>query len=105
MEKIPELLNTFSHVEKSLTRNTQTGQNEVSLVFRKKYDDGTVKMVALRVIKGNILSFKMPIQIKNATDQKLLPLTVVESSHPKSSTSYSLRWFYEELRTLSEEPL
>ena len=58
LTKIPEILNSFSSVEKSLTRNTQTGQTDVSLVFRKKFDDGIVRMVALRVIKTNILSLK-----------------------------------------------
>ncbi|PHO09939.1 hypothetical protein CPG37_06250 [Malaciobacter canalis] len=32
---IPIILNRFTSVEKSLTRNKQTGQNDVSLVFRK----------------------------------------------------------------------
>ncbi|QKF77378.1 hypothetical protein [Arcobacter defluvii] len=58
LSKIPEILNSFSSIEKSLTRNTQTGQTDVSLVFRKKFDDGVVRMVALRVIKSKILSFK-----------------------------------------------
>jgi chloramphenicol O-acetyltransferase len=58
LSKIPEILNSFSSIEKSLTRNTQTGQTDVSLVFRKKFDDGVVRMVALRVIKFKILSFK-----------------------------------------------
>ena len=58
LTKIPEILNSFSSVEKSLTRNTQTGQTDVSLVFRKKFDDGIVRMVALRVIKTKILSLK-----------------------------------------------
>ena len=35
--------------------------------------------------------------MKNATDQKLLPLTVIESFHPKSDTYRSLRWFCEKL--------
>lgn len=56
--KIPEILNSFNSVEKSLTRNAQTGQNDVSLVFRKKFDDGIVRMVALRVIKTKVLSLK-----------------------------------------------
>ena len=56
--KLPELLNNFSSVEKSLTRNKQTGQTDVSLVFRKKFDDNIVRMVALRIIKGKILSLR-----------------------------------------------
>lgn len=58
LPRLPEILNKFSHVEKSLTRNTQTGQTDVSLIFRKKFEDGTVQMVALRVIKQKYLSFK-----------------------------------------------
>lgn len=58
LSKIPEILNGFSSVEKSLTRNTQTGQTDVSLVFRKEFNDGIVRMVALRVIKTKILSLK-----------------------------------------------
>ncbi|OCL98830.1 hypothetical protein AAX29_01340 [Aliarcobacter thereius] len=58
LSKIPEILNSFSSVEKSLTRNTQTGQTDVSLVFRKEFNDGIVRMVALRVIKTKILSLK-----------------------------------------------
>jgi len=36
LHMLPDILNNFSHVEKSLTRNTQTGQTDVNLVFRKK---------------------------------------------------------------------
>ena len=56
--KVPIILNSFSHVEKSITQNKQTKQNEVSLVFKKTFEDGTIKMVALRIIRGNILSLK-----------------------------------------------
>jgi hypothetical protein len=58
LTKLPEILNSFSHVEKSLTRNAQTGQTDVSLVFRKKFDDDIVRMVALRMMKGKTLSLK-----------------------------------------------
>ncbi|WP_375725256.1 hypothetical protein LXN10_07605 [Arcobacter sp. KX21116] len=58
LSKLPELLNDFSSVEKSLTRNKQTGKTDVSLVFRKKFDDDIVRMVALRIIKGKILSLR-----------------------------------------------
>lgn len=56
--KVPIILNSFSHVEKSITQNKQTKQNEVSLVFKKTLEDGTIKMVALRIMRGNILSLK-----------------------------------------------
>ncbi len=58
LQNLPEVLNNFSHVEKSLTRNSQTGQTDVSLVFRKKINDDAVQMVALRIMKGKILSLK-----------------------------------------------
>ncbi|PRM95079.1 hypothetical protein QT384_00725 [Arcobacter cryaerophilus gv. pseudocryaerophilus] len=58
LNRLPEILNSFNSVEKSITRNTQSGQTDVSLVFRKKLDDGIVRMVALRVIKTKILSLK-----------------------------------------------
>lgn len=56
--KVPIILNSFSHVEKSITPNKQTKENEVSLVFKKTLEDGTIKMVALRIIRGDILSLK-----------------------------------------------
>lgn len=58
LHKIPEVLNNFNSIEKSITKDTETRQNNVSLVFRKKFNDGIVRMVALRIIKGNILSLK-----------------------------------------------
>jgi len=58
LEKIPEILNHFSSVEKSLTRNKQTGYTDVSLVFKKKFNDDIVRMVALRIMKNKILSLK-----------------------------------------------
>jgi len=57
LPKLPEILNNFSHVEKSITRNRR-GQTDVSLVFRKKFDDGIARMVALRVIEEKVLSLK-----------------------------------------------
>lgn len=58
LTKIPDILNYFNSVEKSITQNKQTKRNEVSLVFRKKFDDDIVRMVALRVMRGKILSLK-----------------------------------------------
>ncbi len=58
LPKLPEVLNSFTHVEKSLTKNGQTGQTDVSLVFRKKFDDNTVQMVALRIIRKQTLSLR-----------------------------------------------
>lgn len=55
---IPTILNHFSSVEKSLTRNKQTGQNDVSLVFRKNFDNDVIRMVSLRIMKKKILSLR-----------------------------------------------
>ena len=57
LTKLPDILNNFSHVEKSITKNRR-GQTDVSLVFRKKFDDGTIRMVALRIIEEKVLSLK-----------------------------------------------
>ena len=57
LPKLPDILNNFTHVEKSITRNRR-GQPDVSLVFRKKFDDGIVRMVALRIIEEKTLSLK-----------------------------------------------
>jgi hypothetical protein len=57
LSKLPDILNNFSHVEKSITRNRR-GQTEVSLVFRKRFEDGIIRMVALRVIEEKVLSLK-----------------------------------------------
>ncbi|WP_157279086.1 PBECR3 domain-containing polyvalent protein [Aliarcobacter butzleri] len=55
---IPSILNHFSSVEKSLTRNKQTGQNDVSLVFKKKFDNDVIRMVSLIIMKKKILSLR-----------------------------------------------
>lgn len=57
LPKLPEILNNFSSVEKSIIKNRR-GQTEVSLVFRKKFEDGIVRMVALRIIEDKVLSLK-----------------------------------------------
>lgn len=58
LHKIPELINNFTSVEKSITRNRITGHNDVSLVFKKKYADETIRMVSLRLMRDKTLSFK-----------------------------------------------
>ncbi len=70
LEKIPDILNTFFQVEKSITRNPQTGGTEISLVFRKKIDSNIIQMVSLRVIRDKELSFKTVFR-KDTADQKL----------------------------------
>ena len=56
--EIPNILNNFDKVEKSIIRNNQTGKNEVSLVFRKKLNNNKIQMVALRILNNKILSLK-----------------------------------------------
>jgi hypothetical protein len=56
--EIPNILNNYDEIEKSITRNNQTGQNEISLVFRKKLNSNKIQMVALRVFNNKILSLK-----------------------------------------------
>lgn len=58
LNRLSEILNSFNSVEKSLTRNEITGQTDVNLVFKKIFDDGTVRMVAIKIIRGKILSLK-----------------------------------------------
>ncbi|MFW2525462.1 hypothetical protein ACN5O8_07015 [Aliarcobacter butzleri] len=76
LPKLPEILNNFSSVEKSIIKNRR-GQTEVSLVFRKKFEDGIVRMVALRIIEDKVLSLKTFFDHKKVADQKLLHSTVV----------------------------
>ena len=56
--EIPNILNNYDNVEKSITRNNQTGQSEVSLVFKKKLNNNKIQMVALRIYHSKILSLK-----------------------------------------------
>jgi hypothetical protein len=62
--QLPNIINTFDEVEKSIIRNNRTGQNEVSLVFRKKLDSNKVQTVALRVFNKKELSLKTLFTIK-----------------------------------------
>ena len=58
LSEIPNILNNFDEVEKSIIKNNQTGQNEISFVFRKKLNNNKIQMVALRIFKHKILSLK-----------------------------------------------
>ncbi len=58
LSKIETILNTFDKVEKSLTRNSQTGKTDISLVFEKKINEDITKMIAIRIIKYKFLSLK-----------------------------------------------
>jgi len=58
LDKIVDILQSFDRVQKSLTRNAQTGKTDISIVFEKRLGDGTVKMVALRIVRYKYLSLK-----------------------------------------------
>ena len=53
-----EILESFSRVEKSLTRCAKTGASLVSLVFYKQFDDGLIKLVKLKVHRNKRLELK-----------------------------------------------
>ncbi len=55
---LPDIINSCTKVEKSITKNSRTGQTDVSLVFKKKMHDDTVQIVALRIYKKKVLSLK-----------------------------------------------
>jgi hypothetical protein len=58
LECLPDILNDFDSVEKSIIRNTQTGRPEISLVFSKTMNDGVVRCVAVRIHKRKTLFLK-----------------------------------------------
>jgi hypothetical protein len=61
LEYICEILNileNFFKVEKSLTKCTKTGGTLVSLEFYKKFDNGIVKLVKLKVNREKRLELK-----------------------------------------------
>ncbi len=53
-----EILQKFSKVEKSITRELKTGASLVSLEFYKEYDNHIVKLVKLRVYREKRLELK-----------------------------------------------
>ena len=55
---ITEIINSFDKVTKSIQPNRRTKKTEIFLVFEKKYDDGTVRLVKLRDLIGKSLSLK-----------------------------------------------
>jgi len=58
IKDLPYIINNFDSVEKSITRNKVTGQNDISLVFKKVLDNNDIKTVALRIFNKKILSLK-----------------------------------------------
>ena len=56
--EVLEIIQQFSKVKKSLTRDHKTGASLVSLEFYKKYDNQTVKLVKLKVHRDKRLELK-----------------------------------------------
>ncbi|MEA2047780.1 MAG: hypothetical protein U9O64_04960 [Campylobacterota bacterium] len=56
--EVVEIIQTFSKVHKSITRDRKTGASLVSLEFYKKYDNQTVKLVKLKVHRDKRLELK-----------------------------------------------
>jgi hypothetical protein len=56
--EIMEIIQKFSKVEKSNSRDPKTGSNIVSLAFYKVYDNETVKLVKLKVHREKRLELK-----------------------------------------------
>jgi len=55
---IKEIVNNFDSVSKSIEPNRRTKKTEIFVVFEKRYDDGTVKLVKLRNLVEKSLSLK-----------------------------------------------
>jgi len=56
--EILEIIQKFSMVKKSITRDHKTGASLVSLEFYKKYDNQTIKLVKLKVHREKRLELK-----------------------------------------------
>ena len=56
--EILEIIQKFSKVKKSLTRDSKTGASLVSLEFYRKYDEQTVKLVKLKIHREKRLELK-----------------------------------------------
>ena len=55
---ISEIITSFDKVSKSIEPNRRTKKTEIFIVFEKKYDNDTVKLVKLRNLKDKELSLK-----------------------------------------------
>ena len=55
---ISEIINSFDRVSKSIEPNRRTKKTEIFVVFEKRYDDGTVKLVKFRDMIEKTLSLK-----------------------------------------------
>jgi len=55
---ISEIISSFDKVSKSIEPNRRTKKTEIFIVFEKKYDDATVKLVKFRDMREKSLSLK-----------------------------------------------
>lgn len=58
LPRIIPTINQCDDVEKSIIQDSQTRQNIINLVFKKRFDDGIMQLVAVRVYKNKALSLK-----------------------------------------------
>lgn len=61
IEYLPRILPTINQcddVQKSIIKDKQTRQNVINIVFIKKFDDGIMQLVAMRIYKEKVLSLK-----------------------------------------------
>jgi len=56
--EIPEIIQHFYKVRKSITRDRKTGASLISLEFYKKYNDKSIKLVKLKIYKDKRLELK-----------------------------------------------
>jgi len=56
--EIMEIIQKFSKVQKSITRDHKTGASLVSLEFYKQYDNKTVKLIKLKIHREKRLELK-----------------------------------------------
>jgi len=56
--EIPEIIQHFNKVKKSITKDYKTGASLVSLEFYKKYNDKSVKLIKLKIHKDKRLELK-----------------------------------------------
>ena len=56
--EIPEIIQKFDTVKKSIIRDRRTGKNLVNLEFYRRYNNNTVKLVKLKIHKDKRLELK-----------------------------------------------
>ena len=56
--EIPIIIQDFERIEKGITKDTKTGSTLISLEFYKKYQNGIIKLVKLKVHRVKRLELK-----------------------------------------------